>query len=325
VNYGTSDAWVVRLDALGNKIWDIDLGGTGFDSLVSNGTTSDGGFILGASSSSAANGNKTSPNYGQADYWVIKLDSNGSKEWENTFGGNLTDSIIRTLQTSDGGYIVGGTSSSGVAGNKTSPGYGGDDFWVVKLDSAGNKVWENSFGGNSNDDLTTLQLTSDGGYILGGYSASGISGNKTSTNYGGLDYWIVKLDNDGNKMWEISFGGSADDDLYGVEPLAGGGYLLAGYSYSGISGNKTVANFGSSDFWVVKLSVPAPQLTITRSISQVNLSWPKVSGDFGLQQNDNLSTTNWNDVLITPGDDGTNKIVPMPAVLPRSFFRLRGQ
>jgi hypothetical protein len=126
-------------------------------------------------------------------------------------------------------------------------------------------------------------------------------------------------------MWEISFGGSADDDLYGVEPLAGGGYLLAGYSYSGISGNKTVANFGSSDFWVVKLSVPAPQLTITRSISQVNLSWPKVSGDFGLQQNDNLSTTNWNDVLITPGDDGTNKIVPMPAVLPRSFFRLRGQ
>src|SRR5437660_3530207 len=125
-------------------------------------------------------------------------------------------------------------------------------------------------------------------------------------------------------MWERALGGTLDDYVYGIEPLSGGGYLLAGYSYSGVSGNKTVGNFGSSDFWCVKLSVPRPQLAVTRSTGDVNLSWPVAWGDFVLQQNGDPNTTNWNDILITPGDDGTNKIVTLPASLPRNFFRLRG-
>jgi hypothetical protein len=109
-----------------------------------------------------------------------------------------------------------------------------------------------------------------------------------------------------------------------IQPLNEGGYLLAGTSYSGISGNKTVGNFGSSDFWVVKLSVPAPRLTVTRSSGNVILSWLSASGDFRLQQNGELSTTNWDEVMITPADDGTNKYVALPISLQRNFFRLRG-
>src|SRR5205823_4127873 len=112
-------------------------------------------------------------------------------------------------------------------------------FWVVKLDASGNKIWDKTFGGSDNDDLTSLQQTSDGGYILGGSSSSPASGNKTSAAFGNFDFWVVKLDAAGNKLWDRSFGGDADDLLTGVQQTSDGGYILGGRSGSAVSGNKT--------------------------------------------------------------------------------------
>ena len=101
-------------------------------------------------------------------------------EWENTIGGIDNDYLMCIQQTTDGGYILGGYSAYNISGDKTENSNGLSDYWVVKLDASGNKIWENSFGGSDNDTLTSLQQTSDGGYIVGGISLSGISGNKTN-------------------------------------------------------------------------------------------------------------------------------------------------
>jgi hypothetical protein len=219
--------------------------------------------------------------------------------------------------------VVAGYSSSGVSGTKTTPSYGGSDFWVIKLDAAGNETWQKSFGGSGIDELRTLQLTSDGGYLLGGTSQSGISGNKTSQNYGGEDYWIVKTDSEGNATWDDSFGGSLNDQLAELRPLNDGGYLLAGTSLSGSTGIKTTLNIGNSDFWLIKLSPPVPRLEITTSENSVVLTWPSALTNFELQENTDLTSTNWTNVSIIPADDGTYRRLTLPVLLEKSFYRLQ--
>src|SRR5207245_2571878 len=113
-------------------------------------------------------------------------------EWDRACGGSSDDRAYQIQQTRDGGYIVGGSSASGISGNKTSPGFGSANFWAVKLDANGNKVWEQSFEADGDDAITSIQQTSDGSYLLYGYSASDASGDKTAPNYGGYDYWVIK-------------------------------------------------------------------------------------------------------------------------------------
>ena len=323
-NYGLTDFWLLKVDANGNKLWEQSFGGTFSDGALCLDVTRDGGYIIGGPASSGISGTKTSPGYGGSDYWVVKVDSSGNEQWENSFGGSLGDTLVKVLQTSDDGYILGGFSSSGVSGNKTSTNYGGSDFWVIKLDSSGNKVWENAFGGAGNEELRGLALAADGGYLLGGYSGSIVSGNKTSPNFGGADYWILKLDADGNKLWEQSFGGTSDDYLYALQETQDGGIILGGYSSSPVSGNKTSPQYGASDFWVIKLEMPRPELTIARLGQQLVLSWPSPSPGFVLEKNSNLATTNWTGAGATPVDDGTTKSVTVDAT-GSLFYRLRAQ
>src|SRR5947207_8421409 len=112
--------------------------------------------------------------------------------------------------------------------------------------------WQRTFGGSKDETLTSLEQTADGGFILGGYSYSSADGNKTSTNFGGADFWVIRLDSAGNRVWEGSFGGSNNDFLYSLQQTADGGYVLGGSSSSCMSGNKTAQNFGFNDFWVVR-------------------------------------------------------------------------
>src|SRR5207247_1680745 len=104
--------------------------------------------------------------------------------------------------------------------------YGNSDYWLVKLDAGGNKIWERSFGGTDFEILQSVQQTTDGGYILGGRSTSGISGNKTNANYVSADYWVVKTDANGVKVWDKAFGGSNFEDLLDIHQTSDGGYIL---------------------------------------------------------------------------------------------------
>ncbi|MFC5270879.1 T9SS type A sorting domain-containing protein [Adhaeribacter terreus] len=250
---GGFDYWIVKLDANGIKTWDKTFGGSARDELYSLEQTSDGGYILGGTSYSGISGDKSQASSGLNDFWVIKIDANGNKLWDKTYGGNDGDLLRSLKQTSDGGYILGGTSSSGISGDKTQASRGSSDYWVVKLDNNGNKVWDKTIGGSSADAITALQQTADGGYILGGYSSSNISGDKSQNCQGGYDFWVVKLNSSGGIIWDKTIGGNGEDELYSIQQTLNGSYILGGFSESGLSGNKTQPSRGGADFWVTKL------------------------------------------------------------------------
>ena len=260
--YGIYDYWIVKLNSSGNIQWQNTIGGSEFDYLYSIQQTADGGYILGGYSDSGISGDKTEASHGGFDCWVVKLNSNGKIKWQNTIGGNDEDGMFSIQQTTDGGYVLGGYSYSGISGDKTEASLGYADYWVVKLNNMGTIEWQNSIGGNNFDFLRSIKQTTDGGYILGGSSYSGISGDKTEASIGDFDYWVVKLGSSGIVEWENTIGGNniaggfGDDELYAIEETTDGGYIIGGYSDSGISGDKTESSLGGNDFWVVKLEGP---------------------------------------------------------------------
>ncbi len=215
-----------------------------------------GGYILGGYSSSNASGDKTENIVGMSfsDYWVLKIDSIGNIIWQNTIGGSYTDILSSVKQTSDGGYILAGYSNSEASGDKTENNINFEDYWIIKLDSAGSITWQNTLGGLGNDYVHSIQQTVEGGYILAGNSSSGSSPDKNEDNIGAQDYWIVKLSSIGTIEWENTIGGVANDFLYEVDQTEDGGFILGGYSFSGVSGDKLELNMGSSDYWVIKLN-----------------------------------------------------------------------
>jgi hypothetical protein len=215
--------------------WQRVFGGDGWDQLFALEQTADGGYILGGFSSSQTNANKSGASYGFTDYWVVKVDGQGNRQWDRTFGGGRDDYMHALRQTSDGGYILAGWSSeNSVGGTKTDTNqYGNLDFYLVRVDANGNQVWDRTFGGDGDDWLTSVGTTADGGFIVGGWSTSGISGNKTSPHGGPVyhrGYWVFRLDAAGTKLWDKSFGGDGDDWLESVSQTADGGFMVCGTS-----------------------------------------------------------------------------------------------
>ncbi len=205
-HYNFNDFWIVKLKSSGVMEWDKTIGGTGSDYFKSIVPTSDGGFLLGGYSFSDSSGDKSENRKGGHDYWIVKIDGEGNVLWDKAIGGNKDDFLDRAIQTFDGGYFLGGYTDSGISGDKSEISQGRNDYWVIKLDSARNIEWENTIGGNRDDILNSLAQTAEGGYILGGYSISGIYGDKTETNHS-TDYWIVKLDGNGNIEWDNTIRG----------------------------------------------------------------------------------------------------------------------
>jgi len=245
-NHGYYDAWIVKVDTSGNIIWQKCFGGTGLDEALSVQQTTDAGFIV-CGLSASTDGNLTG-NQGGYDYWVIKLDGNGNLLWQKNFGGSGDDYGHKAVQTSDGGYIVTGMSGSNdgdVSGN-----HGNNDLWTVKLDSGGNIEWKKCLGGSEEEGATAIEQTTDGGFIIAGYSASN-NGDVTG-NHGGLDFWLVKLNSSGNITWQKSLGGSGLEIARSIQQTADGGYLCSGSS--GSNNGDVSGNHGAEDGWIVKLN-----------------------------------------------------------------------
>jgi len=250
---GKYDYWIVKLDSMQNIQWDKTIGGKANDYLMSLQQTSDGGYIAGGHSFSNISGQKTDSNRGNADFWVVKLNRRGVIQWDKTIGGSGIDRLHAVQQTKDGGYILGGTSDSNISGEKTENTHGYYDFWVVKLDKAGNIAWNKTIGGDSSDYLKFLKQTKDGGYLLAGTSSSNKSGNKSENSRGLIDYWIVKLNSAGNIEWDKTIGGADNEYCRSVLETQDGGYIVAGNSFSNRSGEKTENSRGNSDYWIVKM------------------------------------------------------------------------
>ncbi len=234
--------------------WQNTIGGAGWDELSSLQQTADGGYIIGGESESGISGDKTENGFGFRDYWVVKLDATGAIQWQNNIGGDNTDKLTSLQQTADDGYIIGGYSESNISGDKTENKLGGPDFWVLKLSETGNIQWQNTIGGSSEDQFYSLHQTADGGFILGGFSNSNISGDKSENSLGAFDYWVLKLNATGAIQWQNTIGGNEGDYLTSLQQTADGGYIVGGSSLSNISGDKSENSLGGLDYWVLKLN-----------------------------------------------------------------------
>lgn len=207
--------------------------------------------------------------------FLVKAQTAPELEWQKTYGGSSYDAAFSVQQTSDGGYIIVGSTLSNdgdIPENK-----GAYDIFLLKTTSNGSIVWKKTFGGSSAEYGRSVKQTSDGGYIIGGQTFS--NDGDVSGNHGDRDFWILKLDHLGSIQWQKTLGGTNNDELRSIQPTADGGYIAVGGTFS-INGNVT-GNHGESDLWVVKLS------------STGDLSWQKTFGgsatDYGtsIQQNTN--------------------------------------
>lgn len=249
---GGSDYWVLKLDTEGNILWQNAFGGSSDDILRGFNTTADGGFLLTGHSFSGISGDKTEANNGLEDYWVVKIDSNGVFQWDKTLGGSGIDHSWSVSEATDGSIFVGGLSNSPISGDKTEPTMGSRDLWIAKLSSGGDLIWENTIGGDGSDVVYDMVATEDNGLVLGAMSNSNISGDKTENSKGGSDIWMVKLNEDGNILWQKTIGGSSSDGTDGLIRIPDVGYLIASNSTSPVSGDKTEGTF-SYDYWIVKV------------------------------------------------------------------------
>jgi hypothetical protein len=272
-NNGDLDYWVWKMDEKGELDWQKSFGGSGFDLLQSIKNTRDGGFILAGTSSSNVGFQKKDSCRGVTDFWVIKLDAKGEEQWQKTIGGSGQDELLCAFQTRDGGYMLGGSSSSSPAiiendnpnekkaldvkpdlYAKSEKSRGNMDYWIVKLDKEGAIQWQKTYGGEYADLLRSMEQTKDGGYIMGGYSNSSQSGEKTDANTGIGDYWIVKIDDLGGIEWQKTYGGNGDNQLYVIHQTEDGGYIAGGNSNSTTPLTAMGGNVRSgTDYWVLKM------------------------------------------------------------------------
>jgi hypothetical protein len=280
---GFNDYWVVKLDAAGNLEWDRTIGSNGDDVLTSLIQTSDGSYVLAGSSSSAAGGNKSDNTRGLLDYWVVKIDAAGLVIWDKTLGSESNDEARSIVATSDGGYLVGGTSNSEIGSEKTESNRGLSDFWIVKLSESGTVQWDKTFGGAGNDGLYSLYANADGNYVAGGGSNSVSGGDKTENSRGDSDFWVVKVDPDGSKLWDKTIGGNETDAIFCLQETSDHGYMLGGISYSGAGGDKSSGYKGFSSYWIVKLAPENPLPVTLKSFSALKegetalLAWETTS------------------------------------------------
>ena len=244
-NFGSSDVWITKLNASGELIWQKSFGGSGSDEGQAIAETSDGGFVVGAYTNSTDG--DVSGSIGNLDFWVFKIDANGTLIWEKSFGGTANELLYDIKSTSDGGYLgIGYTLSSD---GDVSENYGGEDIWIIKLDASGNLVWEKNYGGTSWEIAYEIHEISDGNYVFAGLSAS--NNHDVSGNLGSTDYWIVKIDTSGSIIWQKTYGGFMNDGAQSIQQTSDMGFIAIGFSDS--NDGDVQNNNGGTDYWILKL------------------------------------------------------------------------
>ncbi|MGB5925594.1 MAG: hypothetical protein WBH01_05810 [Dehalococcoidia bacterium] len=272
-SYGAGESnnlLLVKTDAGGHEQWSRIWAGSKSDVAWCVQQTSDGGYIVA--------GETMSYGVGDGDFWLIKTDAGGNEQWSRTFGGSDDDGARSVQQTSDGGYVI--------AGETSSYGAGGVDAWLIKTDAGGNEQWSRTFGVTDNEWAYSVQQTSDGGYIIAGQTYS-YSTKDT-------DIWLIKTDAGGDEQWSLTFGGADTECAHSVQQTTDGGYIMAG--------NTASYGAGDGDFWLIKIAIPPPPdiptLISPPDKDRIGLiggitptfQWSDVSDDSGVRYNLQVAT-----------------------------------
>lgn len=253
-NAGANDFWVAKLDVSGSIIWQKSFGFLGADIGYALTETNDNGYLItGVLDVSASGGQGNSKTvlaalHAGGDYWAIKLNANGEKEWSQFFGGTFTDTPYDVVETSDNSFIIVGSSDSDDVDIKNNKGT--YDFWVVKLSNTGDLIWEKSFGGSEIDEAWGIVATNDGNFIIVGDTRS--NDKDVTINKGAADIFVLKITPDGDVVWRKSFGGTSFDTARSISKTSDDGFLISGSSRS--SDGDILKNNGQNDALVLKLT-----------------------------------------------------------------------
>lgn len=254
--------------------WQKSFGGSNQDLAYCIRQTNDGGYVT-AGYTNSIDGNITS-NYGDADFWVVKTNSNGTLQWQKSFGGSNYDYAFSIEQTSDNGYILIGYTASN--NGNVSLNKGITDYWIIKISATGILQWQKTYGGTSIDYAYSIKQTLDGGYIVLGETLS--NDGDVILNHGSFDIWVLKLSSTGVIQWSKTYGGSGSDYASKINLTSDGGYIIACNTYS--NDGDVTGYHNEKDFWIVKIN----------SIGVIQ--WQKVLGG-----------TNWDNLNdITQTSDG---------------------
>lgn len=264
-NNGSQDFWILKLDTQGNITWEKSFGFQGDDMGVSVIQTLDLGYLVTGvldvtSSNGQGNTNRSVTRHAGGDYWAIKLDASGTFQWSRFFGGNFTDTAEGAVELPDGGFIIAGGSDSedtDITSNK-----GTYDFWVIRINASGDLIWEKSFGGMETDEARAITQANDGNIVIAGETRSNtldVSGNN-----GAADFWIIKIDTNGNLIWQKTLGGSGFDVARDISVTQDDGFLITGSSRS--TDGDVSENKGQNDAWALKTD------------SSGNIQWEKSIG-----------------------------------------------
>ncbi|MEO5562025.1 MAG: BACON domain-containing protein [Chitinophagaceae bacterium] len=283
-NHGNGDLWLLKLNAAGDTVWTKTYGGSGNEGSGEIVTTSDGGYAI--SGYTTSTNIDIHDNHGSADMFLMKLTANGTLIWSKTYGGSDWEEPRSLITTSEGGFVLAGLTESNdkdVTGFHV-PIFVGFDTWIVKVDGNGNKIWAHAYGGTFDDVAITIAATV-GGYIITGYTNSndgditGYHGRASPIFY---DMLVMKLDDNGKKLWVHAYGGTFDEFGLSVISTTDGGYVVAGGASSkngDVSGYN--GNGGELDMWIIKLD------------NSGNKQWGKTIGGSGDE--------NWFSIEAIPG------------------------
>lgn len=234
-NSSDDDGKVILLSKEGEILNEKTLGGSSDDVLTDVKEIDDGYILVGYTKSEEVEGY-----HGGYDFWILRTDRDFNVLWQKAFGGSDDEKAQAALIDRDGIVVAGFTSSND---GDVSENNGNDDGWVIKVDFNGNLIWSKSYGGSENDYINDVEITSDGNYIMVGYTYSYTKGVD--------DVWVLKVSNDGNTIWQKNFGGSSDDKAYGVMEV-NDDYIVVGYTRS--SNGDVSNNHGGNDVWVLRVN-----------------------------------------------------------------------
>ena len=277
------DFWLLKFDEDDTLLWQKTYGGSDDEKAYKIIHTSDNGFaIIGDSKSTDGDVNN---NEGFEDIWVLKLDVDGNIQWQNTIGFSGSDQGLSIVQTTDGGYFIGGildvTASNGL-GSDVAARHAGGDYWGIKLDASGNLEWRNFFGGSNTDTCNDVIETTDGYLLVGSSDTIDID---VTNNKGSYDFWIVKIDFQGNLLWQKNFGGSEIDEARAITNTVDGNFIIVGDTRS--SDQDISINNGGADCWIIKIN------------SRGELLWEKTFGGSSFDVARSIKKTSDNGFIIS--------------------------
>jgi hypothetical protein len=272
INDGLVDIWVVKLNKTGLIEWENTFGGSSLEYAHSICPSNDGGYVI--SGQTWSNDGDVFGNNGDTDVWVIKVSSTGDLEWQNAMGGVGIDVSRKIKNTINNGWVLTGYSASGNSGDVTGS-HGQFDYWVVKLNQAGEIEWQKTLGGSNNDWGSAIIQTPDGGYIVGGDSHS--TDGDVHNNDLLWNWWVVKLSPSGEIIWDRVFGGSGIDILRDLQLTSDGGLIMTGHTYS--SDGDITGFHGGIDMWVVKLSADGVSPVVETRAAALQM-YPNPAGDW---------------------------------------------